>query len=81
MTLRAWPLNTARLILFMVTPNGLPLTLIQLPRQNLPLPLEFAQNAFFRPRHDKGDRYFPGGEKAAIGGKQSVLNSSEGIEV
>ena len=26
MTLRAWPLNTARLILFMVTPNGLPLT-------------------------------------------------------
>ena len=27
MTLRAWPLNTARLILLMVTPNGLPLTI------------------------------------------------------
>ena len=55
--------------------------LIQLPRQNLPLPLEFAKNTLFGPRQDKGDCNFPRGQQAAIGGKQVVLDSSEGIEI
>ena len=55
--------------------------LIQLPRQNFPLLLEFAKNAFFRPRQDKSYCYLTGGEQTAIGGKEFILDSPEGVLV